>query len=223
MFPSRNSLRVEGIMRLIVIVLVAAILAPAISSAQTGFNLIYGNRDGSRMTVMIGDTIQFPIWVSTPADWTADSIGFMSNTMEIDFQIVNQISWCGCTLCDACCDFNDPPPYFCPTLTTIYPINTAGDTIQIGFYLFRLANDPGYIGQTVCPIGFCPRPSLWGNIDGTEQFLSLQSSSCLYFSPGCDVIDGDANGNGAFNGLDVTFSVAFLKGIGSAPRRCPDC
>ncbi|OGC89805.1 MAG: hypothetical protein A2W25_02880 [candidate division Zixibacteria bacterium RBG_16_53_22] len=210
-------------MRLTVIMLVAALSAPVIGSAQEGFNLIYGNRDASRMTVMIGDSIQFPVWVSTPPGWSEDTIAFMSNTMQINSQIISQILWRGCTLCDSCCSFYEPPPFFCPTLYTMYPINTAGDTIQIGYYLFRLTSDPWYIGQTVCPIGLCPIPSLWGNIYGTVQFLPLQSSSCLYFSPGCDVIGGDANGNGAFDGLDVTYSVAYLKGLGAAPPNSCEC
>jgi hypothetical protein len=33
----------------------------------------------------------------------------------------------------------------------------------------------------------------------------------------------DSNGDCVFNGIDVIFSVNYLKGIGPAPRRCPDC
>ena len=37
------------------------------------------------------------------------------------------------------------------------------------------------------------------------------------FAPPCDYIPGDVNGNGWVNGIDVTFFVAYLKGIGSPP------
>jgi hypothetical protein len=40
---------------------------------------------------------------------------------------------------------------------------------------------------------------------------------------GCDVVPGDANGNGAFNGIDVSYSVNFLKGIGPAPVDTCNC
>jgi hypothetical protein len=37
---------------------------------------------------------------------------------------------------------------------------------------------------------------------------------------GCQYIVGDANGNGAFNGLDVTYSVAYFKGGPPPPYAC---
>ncbi len=38
--------------------------------------------------------------------------------------------------------------------------------------------------------------------------------------PGCPYIVGDANGNGTFNGLDVTYSVAYFKGGPPPPFEC---
>jgi subtilase family serine protease len=42
--------------------------------------------------------------------------------------------------------------------------------------------------------------------------------------PGCDYVIGDVNGSGSYNGLDVTYGVAFLKG-GNPPmcQPCPLC
>ncbi len=39
---------------------------------------------------------------------------------------------------------------------------------------------------------------------------------------GCDYVVGDANGNGTFNGLDVTYSVSYFKGGPPPPYEC-DC
>ena len=40
--------------------------------------------------------------------------------------------------------------------------------------------------------------------------------------PGCDYVVGDANDNGAFNGLDVSYSVSYFKGGPPPPYSC-DC
>jgi hypothetical protein len=39
---------------------------------------------------------------------------------------------------------------------------------------------------------------------------------------GCDYVIGDINGNGAGNGIDVTYGVAYFKG-GPAPKDSCDC
>jgi hypothetical protein len=40
---------------------------------------------------------------------------------------------------------------------------------------------------------------------------------------GCEYTPGDANGNEVFNGIDVTYSVSYLKGLGEAPVDICDC
>ena len=40
---------------------------------------------------------------------------------------------------------------------------------------------------------------------------------------GCDYIPGDANNNAQFNGVDVTYSVNYLKGVGAPPPFECDC
>jgi len=39
--------------------------------------------------------------------------------------------------------------------------------------------------------------------------------------PGCDYVVGDVNGSDSYNGLDITYGVAFFKG--GPPPPCPDC
>jgi predicted extracellular nuclease len=43
---------------------------------------------------------------------------------------------------------------------------------------------------------------------------------CGGAGPGCEYVVGDANGNGTFNGLDVTYSVAYFKGGPPPPYEC---
>jgi hypothetical protein len=70
-------------------------------------------------------------------------------------------------------------------------------------------------------------------LDGTiGQPIVGQSSSANYRidvgfwvgaapqGPVCDYVVGDANGNGSFNGLDVTYSVAYFKGGPPPPYEC---
>ncbi len=49
--------------------------------------------------------------------------------------------------------------------------------------------------------------------------LNCVDDPCL--TGGCDYVVGDVNGSGNYNGLDITYGVAFFKG-GSDPL-CPDC
>ncbi len=49
----------------------------------------------------------------------------------------------------------------------------------------------------------------------------LDDLMILAFPPrGCEYVVGDANGNGSFNGLDVTYSVAYFKGGPPPPYEC---
>jgi len=54
---------------------------------------------------------------------------------------------------------------------------------------------------------------------GREYVFELRSSA----GPTCIYIPGDANGNGEFNGIDVSFSVNYLKGGGLPPPDTCDC
>ena len=58
-------------------------------------------------------------------------------------------------------------------------------------------------------------------LTGSGRFIEL----IPYQSPvgPCDYVPGDANGSGVYNGLDVTYSVNYLKGVGPAPSDTCDC
>ena len=56
-----------------------------------------------------------------------------------------------------------------------------------------------------------------GELLGFSAPLSAGRVMTELFAPPCDYIPGDVNSNGWVNGIDVTFFVAYLKGIGSPP------
>jgi hypothetical protein len=66
-----------------------------------------------------------------------------------------------------------------------------------------------------------------GDLDlASANYLSDNISVLINFTAGCDYVVGDINGSDSYNGLDITYGVAFFKG-GGAPlcENCPldDC
>jgi hypothetical protein len=61
--------------------------------------------------------------------------------------------------------------------------------------------------------------------DAEDQWSSFSNREIAIVQPGggCAYFPGDANGNGEFNGLDVSFSVNYLKGFGPEPPNFCDC
>jgi hypothetical protein len=60
------------------------------------------------------------------------------------------------------------------------------------------------------------------------QFASIVPPETTVFDfqllPGCDYLVGDVNGNGAVNGVDVFYSIAYLRGGNPPARDCnPPC
>ncbi len=100
---------------------------------------------------------------------------------------------------------------------------TGGDTVLLCTFLMRVTTDPQYAGQTVCPLsaGYDPANhyTFWGTPDGMG-FRPAQTYNCIHLGIRCDYVTGDANGNGVFNGLDVTYCVAYLKGGPPPPYEC---
>ena len=65
----------------------------------------------------------------------------------------------------------------------------------------------------------------YNNLDFTDLFAKADSAQQFYenlFVGSCDYIVGDVNGSGGYNGLDITYAVAYFKG-GPAPVPCADC
>jgi hypothetical protein len=66
-----------------------------------------------------------------------------------------------------------------------------------------------------------------GYMDTTVQNVLITANSITQLNvslhPGCSYRPGDSNHNGEFNGLDVTYSINYLKGYGPAPSDTCQC
>jgi hypothetical protein len=176
------------------------------------------------MTVGLGDTIHLPVWGATDPNDLADSIAFMNNPLAWDTEVVPQFQRGECVFFDIC-GFTPHGPG-CVTMTNGFNelLWTGGDTVLIYNVVLSVTDNPDYLGQTVCPFSECIAygPHLWGNQYGTQMVIPIQTYGCLHFTP-CQAEPGDANGNEIFNGLDVTFSVTYLKGAGDPPPISCEC
>ncbi len=94
-----------------------------------------------------------------------------------------------------------------------------GDTTDQYGYYFISDIVPGNYSMTLSYPGFMD--STLTNIDITPGDTV---SNSVMFMPGCPYVAGDANGSRDFNGLDVSYSVNYLKGFGPEPPfkcNCP--
>jgi hypothetical protein len=67
------------------------------------------------------------------------------------------------------------------------------------------------------------RDSIINNISITPGDTTALNVVLTEIQGGCTYIIGDANGNGTTNGIDVTYMVNFLKGVGAEPPNTCDC
>jgi hypothetical protein len=77
-------------------------------------------------------------------------------------------------------------------------VNT--DSLEVGTYYWRVKS-VGYYG---------------------ESAYSAPFHFTVIAGPSCDYVVGDINGNGAFNGIDVSYGVGYFKGGALPPYSC-DC
>ena len=109
----------------------------------------------------------------------------------------------------------NPTPFWL-TLTGVTGYIVPGGLDQIDVNLNANGISPGIYSYTIILSSNDPdTPSL----NAPVIVMNVTDTS----SAACDVTPGDANGNGTFNGLDVTYSVNYLKGIGGAPPDTCDC
>ncbi len=60
--------------------------------------------------------------------------------------------------------------------------------------------------------------------DFQTEFIPAVVYERIYFSPSaCIFSPGDVNNNGVFNGIDIAYSVNYLKGSGQSPIYICDC
>jgi len=80
-----------------------------------------------------------------------------------------------------------------------------------GTFTLTFDASAGYRDSSITNISITPGDTTSLNVVMTE------------IQGGCTYIIGDANGNGTANGIDVTYMVNFLKGVGAEPPNTCDC
>jgi hypothetical protein len=200
-----------------------------------------GNPDGSPITVPLNATIFIDLYCQT-----ADSvdIGFLHIPIGTDDRyIVDHYSDTLGILYYPLTDWPYinfyPPDYYMPgwhsqTLLGFFwfdgnsgpPLHYEEPT-RIATFAFKTANDSSLIGDTVYCFteGFDPASGgpLMGDTNAVTPYYPVQYFSPLYFSDeagSCIYTVGDANGSWSYNGLDITYGVAFFKGGTPPPYEC---
>lgn len=229
--------------RAICIIAIICCAGPAMAQSE-GYHLIYGNRDGSPITARLGSTIVIPAWGATREGNLHDSIQFMHMPLASDGNII--VSRDGGYFPDTLVglwddisflapDTNNPSPGFTSQSMLGFAylreprdsqnwFNTNGDTVIICYYIMATTGAPAFADTTVCPFieGIDNRNGLTIWADGLTEFHPTITYSCLHFVT-CDTQPGDSNSDGIFNGIDIIYSVNYLKGIGPPPLCVRDC
>ena len=211
------------------------------------FQIIYGNRDGTPDTVMPGQVIRVPIWGRTDPDDYADTVATMFNPLASLNSIITERTggeflpfFQGplCYGCDLCFFTNIQPMGDDTTSQAMLWIGdygtidgpcffwTGGDTVQVGFFKMRMAEDTSLACHLYCPFAQGRDPEngslLWGFSDGMNQVVPVATYGCLYIKNVSDIA-GDANNDWKFNLLDILFSVSYFRGRGNPPAYYWDC
>ena len=162
---------------ILVVTLVMLPLITVLGQNPANFHIIYGNKDGSTMTVSLGDTVAIPCWVATspgPED-IQDTVNFMFNPLmsndalitprlggHISGTLLQHWDTVYFTYCQNHDNCNPIPPGFTSQSLIAYAFTvlpydrqywlwTQGDTILICHYLVRVTTDSSYIGRIFNP------------------------------------------------------------------------
>jgi hypothetical protein len=219
----------------------------AAQSPTPGYFMIYGNNDGSPMTARLGQRIDIPLWGATPPGST-DSVVFMHNPLSSNDAVIS--SRLGGYFPDTLVGFWDERSFLTPTPDTLAgwtnqsmlgfaylyeprdPQNffwTNGDTVLICIFSMRVSSDTSLIGDTLYTFNSGLDPD-HGTVIWEVQNGLITKIPALTFSPlvitgmACDYVQGDINGNGVFNGIDIVYGVNYFKGGPPPPIDChPSC
>jgi hypothetical protein len=110
----------------------------------------------------------------------------------------------------------------------INPFLICPEPTRIATFAFQTANDSTLIGDTVYCFteGYHPANGgpLFGDCDGVTPYYPVQYFSPLVFTEpvagNCQYVVGDANNSEVYNGLDITYGVAYFKGSPPPPYEC---
>jgi len=100
----------------------------------------------------------------------------------------------------------------------LYPVETFVQQTIIGSAitdtLYAFDNHPE--GEYYYQVRACDAQGQWSG-RSNRQMATVEAGPACIFTP------GDINGNGVFNGIDVTYGVSYLKGQGDPPAVSCDC
>jgi hypothetical protein len=171
------------------------------------FHIIFGNKDGSAMSVRPGDTIDVPVWGATSPDTEdmIDSVTMIHIPLATnDSYIASRI---GGYFPDTLVGLWDDRSFLTPdpnspsagrTSQSMLglawltdprdPQNflyTSGDTVLICTYRMVVTTNQAYGGQTICPFQQGINPAngglIWMMQDGLSSVVPIQTYGCLYF------------------------------------------
>jgi hypothetical protein len=205
--------------------------------SQNDSYLIYGNRDGSVMPVIIGQTIDIPAWGATYDTVTYVHMPLASNDSAISARLGGYFpdyprwddesflwpndmgdGWARQSVPDSMCICGPPNPQF-----TFW---TNGDTLAMCTFKMVVTSDPSCVGDTINPFreGYDPLNGgpLWGLLGGLEYIVPFATYPRLLILPSsnCSYVVGDINGDDALNGLDAVYGVNYFKGGPPPPYNC---
>jgi hypothetical protein len=181
------------------------ILNPRMIASNFGFNIIYGNKDGSPVAAVIGAELEIPAWGQAFSPNPADSVAFMHNPLSSNDSIITlrQNGYLPDSYLGRWDEVNFETPgadpfhsgYTNQSITAfayLYdppnPENyfvTGPDTELIAVYKMRVANNPELFGDTLSP--FCEGyhlangPLMWGMADGIRTVYPQAIYPTLYF------------------------------------------
>lgn len=220
-------------------------LQGGIAAAQYDhYYLIYGNRDGTPVRARLGSTLAIQAWGATDPVNQDDSINFMHMPLATSDTVIT--ARLGGYFPDTLVGRWDQRSFLTPDsadpqsgysnqsmlgFAELYPpfesqnfFFTNGDTVLICTYLMTTTSDPAFADTIVCPFTEGDHPldgrTIWGV--GIPEYQPLITFSCIQFVT-CQTAAGDANSDAVFNGLDIVYSMNYLKGIGPAPLCVQDC
>lgn len=203
--------------KLLLLALAACIpFSMAVAQDPANFHVVYGNTDGSPMSVGLDRDIEVPVWVSTdPTPGNPDSITFMHDALQSDDLIVTSrngvtfvpggglAEWDDVSFLAVNNNGNDPVipvgftsqsilgfAYLTDPRSPQNFIYTLGAYQLVAYYRMHTTADGAYINTTQCPFSGGHNPAngatIWGFQDGVRGVAPTAVFGCLFFSPNAD-------------------------------------
>ena len=194
-----------------------------------------GNLSGSFIFAQPGETIFIPVWAKNDEPVGALNISMATDNIYISQRDAGNVygtltSWDDNTFLTP--ENDQPLPGFTTQALLCFsdvsggsnpPLNTAGSYELIADFGITISSDPANIGDTTeIILGFQPRlggVSMCDEEGDAEWIPVFQIIPIIIgdLSGACTVTPGDANGSGELNGLDIQYSVNYLKTVGAPP------